>query len=86
MSVLKKDIVAFDRMLDDLERNHANEWVVFHQGVFEGAYAQFEDAAAAALERFDQGPYLIRQVGAAPVQLPGGMIFTPAHFLGAGRV
>ncbi len=86
MSVLEKDIVAFDRMRVDLEQCHPNEWVVFHQGVFEGAYSEFEDAAAAAVERFDQGPYLIRQVGAPPVQLPGGMIFTPAHFLGSSRI
>jgi hypothetical protein len=49
-------------------------------------FADFEAAASVALERFGTGPYLIRQVGAACIQLPGGMIFTPAHGLGAGGV
>lgn len=86
MSVLEKDITAFERMRDDLEAHHSGLWVIFHHGVFEGAYAQYEDAAAIAVERFDEGPYLIRQVGAEPIQLPGGMIFTPAHFLGSSRI
>lgn len=86
MTVLQGDIVAFDRMRSELEANHRGEWVVFYAGHFEGAFPDFESAAEDAVERFDEGPYLIRQVGAPPVQLPGGMIFTPAHVLGAGRV
>lgn len=86
MTVLQKDIAAFDRMRDELEAQHAKQWVVFHDGCFIDAYPDFEAAAAAALDRFDAGPYLIRQVGAPPVQLFGGMIFTPAHVLGSGRL
>lgn len=82
MAVLKKDISAFERMRADLEHKHANEWVVFHDGVLAGVFADFEDAATMAIETFDEGPYLIRQVGAEQVSLPGGMIFTPAHYLG----
>jgi hypothetical protein len=84
MAMLRDDIAAFDRMRAELESKHWNKWVVFHQGRFVDAYADFEAAAASAVERFDSGPYLIRQVGAPPVQLPGGMVFTPAHVLGAG--
>ena len=86
MAVLREDIAAFDRMRDELEAKHRNEWVVFHAGVFVNAFSDFESAAAAAVEKFETGPYLIRQVGALPVQLPGGMIFTPAHFLGSSRI
>lgn len=86
MAVLEHDIAAFDRMRSDLEAHHFSQWVIFHDGVFEGAYADFEAAAATAIERFDLGPYLIRQVGAQAVQLPGGMVFTPAHLLGSSRV
>jgi hypothetical protein len=86
MSVLRDDIAAFDRMRSELEAKHRNEWVLFHQGRFVGAYADFESAAASAVDQFDAGPYLIRQVGAPPIQLPGGMVFTPAHALGAGGV
>lgn len=85
MAVLQEDIAAFDRMRTDLETNHFKQWVVFHKGQFVGAFADFEAAATSAVEEFGAGPYLIREVGApAAVQLPGGMIFTPAHALGAG--
>jgi hypothetical protein len=86
MTVLSDDIAAFDRMRADLEDNHHNEWVVFYQGQFVDAFIDFEAAATAAVDRFDTGPYLIRQVGAPPISLPGGMVFTPAHVLGASGV
>ncbi len=86
MTVLSDDIAAFERIRQQLETTHRDHWVVFHQGEFVGAFPDFEAAASTAVERFDAGPYLIRQVGAPPIQLPGGMIFTPAHALGAGRV
>lgn len=86
VTVLQDDIAAFERMRRELENDHLNEWVVFHRGCFEGLFPDFETAASDAVERFDRGPYLIRQVGARPVQLPGGMVFTPAHVLGSGRV
>lgn len=86
MAVLREDIAAFDQMRDELEARHQHKWVVFHAGKFEGAYGDFEEAATMAVTKFDDGPYLIRQVGAAPVQLPGGMIFTPAHYLGSSRI
>lgn len=85
MTLLERDIEAFDRLRGELEAKHDKMWVVFHDGEMAGAFPDFESAAAAAVERFESGPYLIRQVGAPPaVQLPGGMVFTPAHVLGAG--
>jgi hypothetical protein len=86
MGVLKDDIAAFEQMRKDLEARHLKEWVVFHQGRFEGVFADFESAAESALDRFDRGPYLIRQVGAGPVQLSGGMVFQPSHAHGSGRI
>jgi hypothetical protein len=84
MAVLKEDIAAFDHMKAELEAAHHNEWVLFHGGAFIDAFPDFETAATLAVERFDEGPYLIRQVGAGTVQLPGGMIFRPAHALDTG--
>ena len=82
MTVLDNDIAAFERMRPELEASHFQHWVVFYRGALIDTFTDFEDAATAAVERFDVGPYLIRQVGAsAAVQLPGGMIFTPAHAL-----
>jgi hypothetical protein len=81
MGKLRQDIAAFERMKSELETNHLNEWVLFRLGRLEGCFPDFEAAAEAAVERFDHGPYLIRQVGAGAVQLPGGMVFRPAHAL-----
>ena len=77
--VLQNEIAAFDHMRSKLEAEHLNEWVLFHRGRFVDAFPDFDSAAASAVERFDQGPYLIRQVGAPPVLLPGGRVFTPAQ-------
>lgn len=84
MASLREDIAAFDRMRSDLEASHLHEWAVFHRGEFIETFPDFEAAATMAVDRFGDGPYLIRQVGAGPVQLPGGMIFRPAHALDTG--
>ena len=85
MTVLRDDIAAFDGMRSELERTHLNDWVLFYRGKLVATFSDFEAAATAAVERFDSGPYLIRQIGASKaVQLPGGMIFTPAHVLDTG--
>lgn len=80
MSVLEADITSFEGMREELEAEHLREWVVFQGGHFIDAYPDYETAASAAVDKFDAGPYLIRQVGApAQIQLPGGMIFTRSH-------
>jgi hypothetical protein len=84
MASLKADIAAFERMAHELEAAHRQAWVLFHDGQFIAAFPDFEAAATMAVERFDDGPYLIRQVGAGPIQLPGGMVFRPAHALDTG--
>jgi len=86
MGVLKDDIAAFERMRGELEAEHLKEWVVFFGGRFEGVFPDFESAAESALERFDLGPYLIRQVGAGAIHLGGGMIFQPSHAHGPDRL
>lgn len=86
MADLKEDIAAFDSMKAQLEAEHFDEWVLFHCGKLEGVYADFTTAAEEALERFDHGPYLIRQVGAGPVQFSGGMVMRPAHANGSSGV
>jgi hypothetical protein len=81
MADLRADIAAFERMRPELEARHRNEWVLFHDGQLVSAFPDFEAAASAAVDRFDRGPYLIRQVGAEAIQLPGGMVFRPTHAL-----
>lgn len=87
MSVLGQDISAFERMRPQMEARHPRAWVLFYRGEFVQAFDDFETAASMAVERFDAGPYLIRQVGAArAVQLPGGMTFTPSHAVSSSRI
>jgi hypothetical protein len=84
MATLKTDIAAFERMRSELEAHHLHAWVLFRDGQFVEAFPDFESAATVAVDRFEHGGYLIRQVGAGPVQLPGGMVFRPAHALDTG--
>lgn len=87
MTVLSEDIAAFESMRAELEAKHGRKWVLFHKGEFQGSFSEFDDAAEVAVEQFGSGPYLIRQIGApAAIQLPGGMIFTPAHALSSGGI
>ena len=84
MASRKADIAAFERMKAELEAKHLHAWVLFRDGEFVDAFPDFEAAATVAVERFDLGPHLIRQVGAGPIQLPGGMVFRPTHALDTG--
>jgi hypothetical protein len=86
LTALRRDIEAYDLARTELEANHRGEWVVFHSGTFVGAYREFESAATEAVERFGNGPYLIRQVGVEAIQLSSTMIFRPAHAHRAGGV
>ena len=62
-TLIAEEIAAYDKMRDDLEANHLNEWVVIYKGELIGTYLDFQEAAADAVQRFGRGPYLIRQVG-----------------------
>jgi hypothetical protein len=81
MVSLRAEIAAFESMKGELEADHMHAWVMFHDGAFVGAFADFETAALLAEERFDTEPCLIRQVGAGPIQLSGGHVFWPAPSL-----
>lgn len=81
MANLKEDISAFEAMKAELEAEHFQEWVVFYGGRLVATCPDFETAATVAVDRYDTGPYLIRQVGAGDIQLPGGMVFRPTHAL-----
>jgi hypothetical protein len=86
MSALHNDIAAFDRARSDLEAAHRGEWAVFHAGVLAGLYPAFDQAAIDAVDRFGEGPYLIRQIGVEAIQLSAAMVFKPAHAHSPGRV
>ena len=62
-ALIAEEIAAYEKMRDDLEANHLNQWVVIYKGDLIGTYLDFQEAAAEAVQRFGRGPYLIRQVG-----------------------
>ncbi len=64
MANLKADIAAFERMRPRLEADNLYAWALFHEGVLVDTFLDFEAAATFAVDRFDNGPYLIRQIGA----------------------
>ena len=66
-ATLDENIAAYDAMRDHLELEYFGKWVVFYNEEFVGSYDESQDAAYAAIERYDRGPYLIRQVGALRV-------------------
>ncbi len=72
---LSKEIAAYEGMRGKLETDHFGKWVIVHGEAFVGLYDTFEEAAEYAVERFGRGPYLIREVGAAPITLPASVLY-----------
>ena len=79
MSLLGDEIAAYDRLRADLEAEHFGRWVVFKGHELISTFESFDAAATEALNRFGDGPYLIRQVGAAPIRLPTAIMLRPAR-------
>ena len=79
MSNLADDIAAFEADRANLEANHLGKWAVFHDKELFGIFPEMEIAAAEAVRRFGQGPYLIRQIGAPPIALPASVMYHPVH-------
>ena len=71
MAALSKEIAAYRRMRGIVEADHFGEWVLVHDEQLVSSFDSFEAAAQVALERFGRGPYLIRQVGAPPLNSTG---------------
>ncbi len=78
MTKLLEEIAEYEDQRDCLETELLGKWVIFRDRRLQGSYDDFQDAAASAVERFGRGPYLIRQVGAPPIQLPASLRYRPA--------
>ena len=72
---LDDEIDAYERMRARLEANFFGRWVVIYGGELIGAYSRFEEAADDAIARLGRGPYLIRQVGEQPLELPPSLLY-----------
>ena len=75
MSTLEQEILAYDRMREELEEKYFNRWVVVRNGKVACHYDRPEECLQFATEKFGRGPYLIRQVGAPPESLPVSALF-----------
>lgn len=60
---LRRNIAAFDGKADWLVEHHNGKFVIFHEAIFVDSFDTFDAAAREAIQRFGQGPFLIRQVG-----------------------
>lgn len=60
---LEKEIHAYEKMREELERRHNGKYVVFSGDKLLGIYEDLDSAAQAAIAKYGRGPYLIRQVG-----------------------
>ena len=75
-TALDEQIAVYQSIRDDLEREHMGKWVVVHDGVVAGYFETHWDAAEAAVQRFGDGPYLIREIGAPDaLQIPAAVQF-----------
>ena len=76
---LELEIEAYNKMRDELEKEHMGKWVLFHNQQLAGVFDDSSMAAEEAVRSFGRGPYLIRQVGAPLVTLPASVLFFPAY-------
>jgi hypothetical protein len=61
--VLDADIAAFEKLREELERTHLDEFALFFRGQLLGLYPDFDSAGRAALAKSKTGPFLIQQIG-----------------------
>jgi hypothetical protein len=79
MATLETEMAFFEEQRAHLEAENMGKWVVIYGKELVGVFDSFDAAAAVAVERFGRGPYLIRQIGAAPVTLPASAMYVFAN-------
>jgi len=86
MAELKDEIAAYEKIQADLESKAMGQWALIHDLQLVDTFKTFEDAAAIAVQKFGRGPYLIRQIGAAPMTLPASVMYNVVHGNGPVRL
>ena len=61
--ILDAEIAAFEKLREELERTHLEQFALFFEGKFVGVYPDFDSAGRAALAKSKKGPFLIHQIG-----------------------
>jgi hypothetical protein len=62
------EVAAFEKLREELERTHLDEFALFFEGKFIGLYRDFDSAGRAALSLSKKGPFFIQQIG-SPIGL-----------------
>lgn len=78
VAALDAELAAYRQQANRLEAGHLGKWVVFKNATLVAIHDSFDGAAADATNRFGRGPYLIRQVGAAPIVIPVSLTYRPS--------
>jgi hypothetical protein len=78
MADILKDLATYESMRAELEADSMGRWVLIHDRILIGRFDSLQEAAEEAVRKFGRGPYLIRQVGAAPITLPASVMFNLA--------
>ena len=77
---IQTELKTFRRMQEELKEHHNGKFVLIHGEVFIDAFDTFDRAAVVAVDRFGQGPYLIRRVDdGQPIPMPASVAFQPLN-------
>jgi hypothetical protein len=66
--IFDADIAAFEKLREELERTHLDQFALFFEGKFVGVYPDFDTAGRTALSLSKKGPFFIQQIG-SPIGL-----------------
>ena len=73
---LEKNLKAFHRKKDEMERHYMGKWVLFYEGEFINSFDTLDNVASEAIRRYGRGPYLIKEVGDPDeMKLPASVMF-----------
>jgi len=72
---IEREIAAYEALRVNLELQHTGKWALVHDEKLIDLYDSFDGAAQDAVKLFGSGPYLIKEIGAAPFTLPASVLY-----------
>lgn len=67
---LSRDVAAFEAQQEDLRNSYGDQWVVFFEGAFSGAFRSYDKAITFAIQKFGDADFLLRRIVERPVTIP----------------
>lgn len=67
---LSREIAAFEAQQEDLRNSYGDQWAVFFDGAFRGAFRSYDKAISFALKTFGDSDFLLRRIVERPVTIP----------------